>query len=150
MNSIHLYRLSRALFKLRFPLLPQVVKNFNFLIFNSVFPPSSSIGPRTKLAYGGIGVVIHSKARIGSDCVIGQGVTIGRKSNRDEAPVIGDRVFIGPGARLLGAICISSDVIIGANAVVLSDVPSGSVCVGSPSRVAKVFEGSALRFFDFG
>ena len=42
---------------------------------------------------------------------------------------------IGAGAKILGPIHIGDDVSIGANAVVLTDVPSNCVAVGIPARV---------------
>ncbi len=40
-------------------------------------PYQAEIGKGTKLGYGGIGVVIHSKAKIGRNCMIAQQVTVG-------------------------------------------------------------------------
>jgi serine O-acetyltransferase len=44
-------------------------------------------------------------------------------------------VDIGAGAKILGPVHIGAHARIGANAVVLSDVPSGSVATGIPARV---------------
>jgi serine O-acetyltransferase len=49
--------------------------------------------------------------------------------------VIGNRVDIGAGAKILGEIRIGDDSSIGANAVVLTDVPEGSIAVGIPAVV---------------
>ncbi len=81
------------------------------------------------------GIIIHDNARIGNDVIIRQGVTIGNR-HLDRpllAPIIGDRVNIGAGAKLLGEIRVGDDVEIGANAVVITDVPSNSVAVGVPA-----------------
>lgn len=91
----------------------------------------------TKFAYGGIGVVIHARAIVGRNCMIGQGVTIGGKSGWYEVPVIGDNVEISAGARILGPIKIGSNVIIGANAVVVKDVPDNCIIAGVPARIIK-------------
>ena len=48
------------------------------------------IGGGTKFAYGGIAVVIHARAVIGKNCVIGQCVTIGGRSKHYAVPIIGD------------------------------------------------------------
>jgi serine O-acetyltransferase len=79
------------------------------------------------------GVVIHSKARIGPNCLIMQQVTIGQ--NKRERPVIGGHVDIGPGAKVLGGITIGEHARIGANAVVLHDVPPWAVAAGVPARI---------------
>lgn len=91
----------------------------------------------TKFAYGGIGVVIHARAVVGRNCMIGQGVTIGGKSGWYEVPVIGDNVEIHAGARVLGPVKIGDNVIIGANAVVVKDVPDNCVVAGVPARIIK-------------
>jgi serine O-acetyltransferase len=44
-------------------------------------------------------------------------------------------VDIGAGAKLLGPIRVGDDVAIGANAVVITDVPSNSIAVGIPARI---------------
>jgi serine O-acetyltransferase len=49
--------------------------------------------------------------------------------------VIGDRADIGAGAKVLGSIRIGDDVAIGANAVVITDVPSNSIAVGVPAKI---------------
>ena len=44
-------------------------------------------------------------------------------------------VNVGAGAKLFGNIYIGDDVNIGANAVVLSDIPSGCTAVGIPAKI---------------
>lgn len=83
------------------------------------------------------GVVIHPDARIGPNCLIFQQVTIGTRG-RHGAPVIGGHVDIGAGAKILGTINIGDNVCIGANAVVLTDVPSNSSAVGIPAVIKKL------------
>ena len=72
------------------------------------------------------GIMIHSKARLGTRVVIMQQVTIGgRNIGRNEAPVIEDDVYIGAGARVLGNVRVGRNALIGANAVITRDVPPG-------------------------
>ncbi len=82
-------------------------------------------------------MVVHARAVIGKNCMIGQCVTIGGKSGQYEVPVIGDNVEINAGARVLGPIHIGDNVIIGANAVVVKDVPSNCVVAGVPAKIIK-------------
>lgn len=77
------------------------------------------------------GIVIHSAAVIGPNCLIFQQVTIG---DADGIPTIGGHVDIGAGAKVLGAITVGDHARIGANAVVLRDVPEGATMVGIPAR----------------
>lgn len=92
-------------------------------------------GGGTKLAYGGLAVIVHARARLGKNCIIGSCVTIGGKSGWYEVPQIGDNVEIASGAKILGPVRIGSNVIIGANAVVTKDVPDNCVVAGIPARI---------------
>lgn len=107
------------------------------MFFNCSVPASCAIGKGTKFGYGGIAVVIHARAVIGKNCMIGQDVTIGGKSGWYEVPVIGDNVIINAGARILGPVRIGNNVEIGANCVVVKDVPSNCVVAGVPAKIIK-------------
>jgi serine O-acetyltransferase len=80
------------------------------------------------------GVVIHPGVRIGVNCLIFQQVTIGTRNSPD-APIIEGHVDIGAGAKILGPVQIGAHARVGANAVVLSDVPSGGTAVGIPAKI---------------
>lgn len=77
LNAIFFYRISRWLYLHHVPFLPKLITLLIFLMYNSKVPYQAKIGRGTKLGYGGMGVVIHSKAVIGDYCTIGQQVTIG-------------------------------------------------------------------------
>ena len=77
LNAIFFYRISRWLYLHHVPFLPKLITLLIFLMYNSKVPFQAKIGRGTKLGYGGMGVVIHSKATIGDYCTIGQQVTIG-------------------------------------------------------------------------
>jgi serine O-acetyltransferase len=100
--------------------------------------PAARIGRRFRIEHHG-GIVIHGAARIGDDCLIRHGVTIGNSGDDDPlgAPTLGDRVDVGAGAKILGRITVGSDVIVGANAVVVRDVPENVVVGGVPARVLR-------------
>jgi serine O-acetyltransferase len=80
---------------------------------------------------------VNPRARIGKNCNISQGVTLGQANRGKNAgyPVIGDGVYIGPGAKIVGAVRVGNHVAIGANCVVTKDVPDHAVVVGVPGRV---------------
>lgn len=137
LNSIHLYRIARWFYLRRIPVIPSLITGVVFLLYNSYIPASADIGPGTKLGYGGMGVVIHSRAKIGSNCIIGQQVTIGGRSRHLGVPVIGDNVYLGAGSKVLGPVTLGSDVVVGANAVVIHDIPDGCVVAGVPARIIK-------------
>ena len=134
---IYFYRIAHFLYKLKIPLLPKIVYYLQFLLFNSSVPPSVEIGKGTKFAYGGIGVVIHARSKIGDNCIIGQGITIGGKSKLYKVPQIGDKVYIAPGSRILGDITIGNNVVIGANSVVVKDVEDNCIIAGVPAKVIR-------------
>lgn len=100
------------------PVLPKLMWKLQYLLFNSSVPGSCKIGEGTKFGYGGIGLVIHARAEIGKNCVIGANVTIGGKSGWWEVPIIGDNVEISAGSRIIGPVRIGDNVVIGANTVV--------------------------------
>ena len=82
------------------------------------------------------GIVIHKFARIGDDCVIRQGVTmgIGTEWVPHVGPTIGNSVEFGAGAMVVGNITIGDNVSIGPNCVVMNDVPSDRSLFVSPPR----------------
>lgn len=134
---IHWYRLAHWLWKCKIPFLPRLIYILQYLFFNCAVPASCTIGKGTKFGYNGIATVIHARAVIGANCVIGTCVTIGERSKHYEVPVIGDNVYIGTGAKILGPVKVENNVVIGAGAVVLNDVPDNSVVVGMPAKVVK-------------
>lgn len=96
----------------------------------------ASIGRRVRIAHQG-GIVIHEYARIGDDCLITQGVTIGAAGSwsDEEAPEVGCGVSIGAGAKILGPVRVGDGARIGPNAVVLANVPEGAIATAAPARI---------------
>ena len=99
-------------------------------------PGRCTIGPGLYIGHFG-GIFIDSEARMGENCNVAQGVTIG-KGGRGElqgVPILGDRVHIGANAVILGKISIGDDAIIGPGAVVMNPVPARGVAMGNPARI---------------
>lgn len=138
LNAIFFYRISRWLYLHHVPFLPKLITLLIFLMYNSKVPFQAKIGRGTKLGYGGMGVVIHSKAVIGDYCTIGQQVTIGGNSRYPGLPEIGNHVMIYKGAIVYGGIRIGDNVVIGANAVVNKPVPDNAVVAGVPARILRI------------
>jgi serine O-acetyltransferase len=99
-------------------------------------PFDTEIGEGFYIGHFG-GIVVNYRARIGRNCNISHGVTLGQtnRGSRAGAPLIGDGVYIGPGAKVIGAVTIGNNVAIGANCVVTDDIPDNSVVAGTPGRV---------------
>lgn len=113
-------------------------------------PLGTSIGGGLSMPHPS-GVVIHPSARVGVNCLIMQGVTIGTNVGPG-APDVGPGCDIGPGARVLGPIKLGARVMVAANAVVTKDVPAQALAVGVPAKILTdwndrrtVFEGQAPR-----
>lgn len=141
LNAVLFYRVSRWLYLHHVPFLPKLITLVIFLIYNSKIPYQAPIGKGTMFGYGGIGVVIHKKAVIGNDCVVGQHVTIGGgNSHYPGMPVIGNHVKINHGAVVFGGITIGDNVEIGANAVVNKPVPDNAIVAGVPAKVLRIKE----------
>ena len=136
LNPMGLYRLGAALRHRGLRIPASMVQGCIFLIFKAVIPVEASIGPDTFLAHGGVGVVIHPHAVIGSNVMINTGVVIGGRRKLG-APTIGDNVYLGTGCKVLGNVTVGSGSIIGANAVVTRDVPPRAIAAGVPARVLR-------------
>ncbi len=130
-----LYRIGSYFYRRNIPFLLRFFDGLIRITHNCAVYSQTEIGLGTQFSYGGIGVVIHKRAVIGRNCVIGTNVTVGGRSNQKNVPVIGDNVYIATGAKVLGSVTIGDDCIVGANAVVLNDAPAGSVIVGIPGVV---------------
>jgi serine O-acetyltransferase len=94
------------------------------------------IGRRFLIGHQG-SIVIHQYCRIGDDCMIRQGATIGAADvfGPDDAPELGNNVEIGAGAMIMGKVRIGNNVKIGPNAVVSTDVPDNSTVFAPQSRI---------------
>lgn len=99
-------------------------------------PASAQLGNSFYIAHFG-GIILNSETKIGNNCNISQGVTIGVSGlgNRRGVPVIGNNVYIGANAVVAGKIVIGDNVLIGACSFVGSDVEQNNVVLGVPAVV---------------
>lgn len=132
-----MYNLAHRLNALGVPLLPKAISRLIRIAFSCSIPSTAIIGKGTTLGYGGLGIVIHSRAVIGKNCVISPHVVIGGTSKKKDVPSIGDNVRIGAGAKLLGPIVIGDNVVIGANSVVIESIGNNTLVAGVPAKVLK-------------
>ncbi|MFC7405185.1 serine O-acetyltransferase EpsC [Georgenia alba] len=136
-HAVWAHRLTHRMWRsgplLRLParLLSQVVRGLTGIEIH----PGAVLGRRLFIDHG-MGVVIGETSEVGDDVVLFHGATLGgvSMSKGKRHPTIGDRVMIGAGAKVLGPVTVGSDAKVGANAVVVKDVPDGSVAVGVPAK----------------
>lgn len=83
------------------------------------------------------GITLNPKVKIGKNCNIHKGVTIGQENRgkRKGVPVIGDEVWIGINATIVGNVHIGNDVLIAPGAYINFDVPDHSFVVGNPGVI---------------
>ncbi|SCP96230.1 Glycosyltransferase involved in cell wall bisynthesis [Anaerobium acetethylicum] len=96
--------------------------------------PINVFGSGLSIAHYGT-IVVNGNARVGKNCRIQEGVTIGATNGETAAPIFGDNVFIGSGAKIIGNIKIANDVCIGAGSVVVKDIlEEGITVAGVPAK----------------
>lgn len=134
---IFIYKISHFFYEHKLRRTAKFFSYLNRFLFKTWIPGSASIGKGTEVGYWGIGTIIHSDAVIGSNCLIAQNVTIGKKLGDKGVPVLGDNVYVGTGSVVFGEIKIGNNVIIGSNSVVNKDVPSNCTVVGNPFKIIK-------------
>ncbi|BDQ27155.1 serine O-acetyltransferase EpsC [Helicobacter heilmannii] len=134
-HALFLHRLAHALYNKHFYFLARALSQFSRFLTGIEIHPGAKIGRGLFIDHG-MGVVIGETTQIGDDVTIYHGVTLGGtgKLTGKRHPTLGNRVVVGAGAKVLGAITIGDDVKIGANAVVLTDLPNGSVAVGTKAK----------------
>lgn len=140
--ALLVYRFGRWRYQFRSPLLRKPLSAAYKVLYKLVqiitgieLPCEVAIGKGFVIDHSG-GIVVSGFARIGDHCRIRNGVVIGlARVDVPCAPVLGNHVDVGAGAKLLGSIRIGDHVCIGANAVVITDVPSNCIAVGVPAVI---------------
>jgi serine O-acetyltransferase len=97
-------------------------------------PKSVQVGPGLRIWHFG-NIFVHAEARVGANCTLRQGVTIGNREDDGPVPIIEDDVQLGAYAQVLGGVRVGRGAKIGAMSVVLHDVPPGATAVGVPARI---------------
>jgi serine O-acetyltransferase len=101
-------------------------------------PVTTQIGEGFYIGHFGT-IVINHDVKIGSNCNITHGVTIGQ-ANRGKlkgCPALGDKVWIGAGSVIVGKINIGSNVLIAPNSYVNFDIPDNSLVLGNPAKIVE-------------
>jgi serine O-acetyltransferase len=135
-----LCRLAHGLYGWKLAPLAKMVSVLNFFLFGIEIAVRCPIGRGLFLPHTQ-GTVIGAWS-IGENVTIFQGVTLGAKELdfsylESSRPIVEDGVIIGSGAKVLGGLTLGTSSRIGANAVVLNDIPPGSLAVGIPAKVVE-------------
>lgn len=102
--------------------------------------PENVFGPGLAIVHYGT-IVVNEGARVGANCRIHPGTTIGASAGGNRAPRIGDNVYFAPGVKVFGDIVIASNTAIGANAVVTeSFAEENTMLAGVPARRIKTID----------
>jgi len=140
--ALLVYRFGRYANSIKIPVISHILKILYILLrYISEVLTGIQIEGNSDIApgffIGHFSCIIIAAEKIGRNCSVGQGVTIGRKGagKSNGCPTIGENVYIGAGAKVIGAITIGNNVVIGANAVVTKDIPDNCTAVGIPARI---------------
>lgn len=129
------YRVRPALLRKPFSLMYKFMRLAIQTVTGIDLPCEVQVGRRLRIVHFG-GIIINRGTVIGDDVILRHGVTLGmNRACERGAPRIGNRVDIGVGAKILGPVSVGDDAVIGVNAVVLRDVPPGTIALGIPARI---------------
>lgn len=108
------------------------LKKWNLKLGFSI--PINVFGPGLSIAHPGP-IIINGACKIGENCRIQTGVTLGTTNGSSKAPVLGNNIFLGDGCKIIGDVHIADNVAIGANAVVVKSITEmGTTWGGVPAR----------------
>ena len=133
--AIQTHRFAHALYERGRDLLAYHLQSRSSELFGVDINPAAKIGCGIMLDHA-TGFVMGETARLGDDCSILQGVTLGGtgKADEDRHPKIGNRVLIGANASVLGNIKIGDGAKIAAGSVVLKPVSENCTVAGVPAK----------------
>lgn len=140
--AVFQYRVAHFIYKkIKVPILRQLLLVITLfwqktieIITGISIPASVQIGHSFYIGHFG-NIILNAKVRIGFNCNVSQGVTIGVSGLAEKrgVPVIGNNVYIGANCVIAGKIEVGDEVLIGACSLVTANVPSCSVMLGVPA-----------------
>ena len=138
-HAIVFYSVSSYAWRNGLKLLGRFVSHLGRILTGIEIHPAATVGDRLFIDHG-MGVVIGATTEIGNDVTLYQGVTLGGTSLKrgiKRHPTLEDGVIVGAGAKILGPIIIGKNARVGSNAVVVTNVDSGTTVVGVPAKVTR-------------
>jgi serine O-acetyltransferase len=139
LHAIWSHRIAHWFYVKRIYTMARFISQCSRFITGIEIHPGARIGQRFFIDHG-MGVVIGETCEIGDDVLLYQGVTLGgtgKEKGEKRHPTIGNNVVISAGAKVVGSFTVGDNSRIGANAVVLTEVPSNSTVVGIPGKIVK-------------
>jgi serine O-acetyltransferase len=145
LHALWAYRVAHYLHTRNVRFLPRLISQLARVLTGGIeIHPGAKIGNRFFIDHGS-GVVIGETAEIGNNVMLYHQVTLGAtgwwkdmKSGRVKRhPTIEDDVVIGCGASILGPVTVGAGSKIGAMALVIDNVPPGSIVVSAPGTVLR-------------
>lgn len=139
LKALVYHRYAHFFYKCKLKFIARMISQYNKFLTGVEIHPGAVIGKGLFIDHG-TGVVIGETTIIGDNCTLYQGVTLGGtgKDKGKRHPTLGNNVMVGCGAKVLGPFTVGDNSKIAANAVVLSEVPENSTCVGVPARIARI------------
>lgn len=138
--ALWVYRYGRRVLARPDGLRKRMATRWYWLLFRVVETCTGISLPREAVIGGGLrifhfgGIFVHPGARIGRNCTLRQGVTIGNKTEGGPAPTLEDEVELGAYAQVLGGVVLGAGCRVGALSVVVHDVEAGVTVAGTPAR----------------
>ena len=106
--------------------------------------PGAEIGPGLLIPHVGT-IRVHADTKMGADCSIYHGCTIGA-GPRPGGATVGDHVYIACNSSIIGAVTVGDSVVIAANTLVIDNVPAGVTAIGVPARILPATDGMTSKF----
>jgi serine O-acetyltransferase len=129
--ALAIYRASHRLWVQGRETAAEILWRINYFLTGADIHPGAEIGPGLRITHTA-GIVIGRGVKIGANCNILHGVTLGGSARGwfdgvfpDGFPEIGDETEIMAGAFVLGPVTVGRHCFIGANAVLARDLPDG-------------------------
>jgi serine O-acetyltransferase len=145
LHALWAYRVAHFLRERGIPFLPRLVSQVARVLTGGIeIHPGATIGRRFFIDHGS-GVVIGETAEIGDNVMLYHQVTLGatgwwkdmKSGNKKRHPTIESDVVIGCGASILGPIVVGKGSKIGAMALVIDNIPPGSIVVNNPATLLR-------------